>query len=240
MKIRQKILAVVLAVTGALLIFRSVVWAACCMASDPDTGQCISPCCEECGCQCGPPLEPGVDPKPDNSGCGANEYLCCHLNPRGIKRCNCCLCGDLNVAPTNLTATPVSETSVRLDWTPSPSSGTQHVQWTNNPSYYGQCNILSSGNPCSYAYDIGQGTNTYTLTGLTPGTRYWIQVQGTVASGQGAEKCPWGEFMSYIYYPPVCWMTPESAELLAGENTALMMDIYGGTVDRVSYQTSLG
>ncbi|MFZ5818452.1 MAG: hypothetical protein ACOYYJ_01005 [Chloroflexota bacterium] len=46
--------------------------------------------------------------------------------------------------------------------------------------------------------------------------------------------------MSYIYYPPVCWMTPESAELLAGENTALMMDIYGGTVDRVSYQTSLG
>ncbi len=46
--------------------------------------------------------------------------------------------------------------------------------------------------------------------------------------------------MAYLYYPPVCWMTPESAEINAGENTTLTMNIYGGTVDRTEFESGDG
>jgi hypothetical protein len=47
----------------------------------------------------------------------------------------CCPCSSLDIDPDNLTATPLSETSVRLDWTPKGSFSGQGVQ------QYIQCNI---------------------------------------------------------------------------------------------------
>jgi hypothetical protein len=106
-------------------------------------------CCDSCGGGL------GCGSKPDDSGCEPGNYMgsCYKCNVR----CNdgecwevckthdwtCCPCSGLDIDPDNLTATPLSETSVRLDWTPkgrfNDEGVQQYIQYTNNPSYYFQC-----------------------------------------------------------------------------------------------------
>ncbi len=44
--------------------------------------------------------------------------------------------------------------------------------------------------------------------------------------------------MEYLLYPPLCWLSPESAEIMAGESAALTMNIGGGTVNEVRFESS--
>ena len=91
--------------------------------------------------------EIGIHPKrPDKSGCEAGNYMgsCYKCNVQckdgecwevcKTHDWTCCPCSSLDIDPDNLTATPVSETSVRLNWTPKGSFNNQGVQWDKSPT----------------------------------------------------------------------------------------------------------
>jgi len=179
-------------------------WNVCCVLNEED----------ECGS------------KPDDSGCAADEYFgsCYKCNPcwgsECIEKCQvwegtCCPCEDLDIGPDNLTVTTIGTNRIRLNWTPSDNTAAQYVQWTNNPLYYGLCNIAYSENPCEHSSELGASVTTYTLPLLESGTRYYIQVEGT--GGLGVQYCnPPSTHLEYTYYPPSCSLTPESATVEVG------------------------
>jgi Fibronectin type III domain len=81
-------------------------------------------------------------------------------------------------APTGLSASPLSGTSIALSWTsPTISSG----NLLNDTVYYGtNCGALSS------KASTGASVQSYTVTGLSPSTPYCFDVTAWTQAGQGA------------------------------------------------------
>jgi Leucine-rich repeat (LRR) protein len=74
------------------------------------------------------------------------------------------------VAPTNLSATVLSSTEIRLDWTP--------IAYTADGGYYEICRAATSGGDCATppVNSSPKSTNTETVGSLSPNTTYYFKV----------------------------------------------------------------
>jgi Leucine-rich repeat (LRR) protein len=74
------------------------------------------------------------------------------------------------VAPANLSATVLSGTEIRLNWTP--------IAYTADSGYYEICRAAASGGTCaSPVYSSPKSTSTATVGSLNPGTTYYFKVR---------------------------------------------------------------
>ena len=89
--------------------------------------------------------------------------------------------------PTNLSATAIATTSVQLNWTAVGSATNYNVQYK----------IFSVGSWTT----VVSASNTYTLSGLTPSTKYYFQVQSNCGSGNLSN---YSILDSFTTLTPVC------------------------------------
>jgi hypothetical protein len=145
--------------------------------------------------------------------------------------------------------------TVDVSWTPRPSFDSLHqvgqvLSWTTNPNDLSKCNYNWSENPChsvvwdySYppvsSYSIPyNGSNIYVKVETIVYATFWLE-GASVRKGSfiyNFEDCP--NTYQYGFYPPVCWLTPESAEIMAGESAVLTMNNDGGTIDEARFESS--
>jgi poly(hydroxyalkanoate) depolymerase family esterase len=102
-------------------------------------------------------------------------------------------------APTGLTVTGVTDTSVSLSWTAVSGATGYHV-------YRGGTKVTTSA---------VTGT-AYTATGLTAGTGYTFTVTTVSASGESGQSAPVSATTTGGTPPPVCYTTNNYAQVAAG------------------------
>jgi len=95
------------------------------------------------------------------------------------------------VAPTDLTATVLSDTSVRLDWMP--------ILYTEYPGYYELWYATISGGPYSLkAYSSPKSTGSGWADGLTPGTTYYFRVRTVTESCENNQNTVFSEYTDEV------------------------------------------
>ncbi|MCG3192800.1 MAG: hypothetical protein DIJKHBIC_02047 [Thermoanaerobaculia bacterium] len=84
------------------------------------------------------------------------------------------------IAPTGVTASPLSPNSIRLTWTP--------ILYTADPGYYDILMSLTPGGPrASVAQTASKGQDSLTVTGLVPGSAYFFTIR-TVTGPHGSNR----------------------------------------------------
>jgi len=198
--------------------------------------------------------------KVDNSGCGWGNYSYKWQKARGIGT-SCVPCwseGGNPYIPRNVAINYEESIGALVVTWDGFGYSLYHtldyqVEWTTNPDNWYLCNPLWSLNPCSVSEmisDNGSGVNNhYEIPVSSPTDQVYIKVEAVqyhtyrqeganiawVSSTYNFEDCP--SYSVPVFYPPVCSLTPESVSLEGGESATLTMNIYGGSVDRVEFES---
>ncbi|MEM7539454.1 MAG: leucine-rich repeat domain-containing protein, partial [Chloroflexota bacterium] len=81
------------------------------------------------------------------------------------------------IAPSELTATPLSDTTVRLSWTP--------IAFQSERGFY-EISIATDGTFAVYGQTTDKASSTHVLTGLSPGVTYAIRIRTYTAAHDGS------------------------------------------------------